>query len=91
MLGNRGLLLVEDADLLSVLPFFIKYPHIPLVQRVLKDLIGVGPLGAIGGVDADVIPAVRALARNPPFAGGRGIKEFDRLAFQLFRDRKSVV
>ena len=85
LLGNRGLLLVEDADLLSVLPFFIKYPHIPLVQRGLEDFIGVDALGAVGGICADVIRAVLALTLHPPFTGRIGVIKTDFLLPQALR------
>ena len=91
LLGDGGLLFIEDADFLPVLPMLIKNAHIPLVQQRLKNLIGVNPLGAVGGVDADVILAVGALVQHPPLAGGIGIHQLDLTVPQPFRGLAQLI
>ena len=69
----------QNTGFLAAYPFFIEYPHVPLVQRGLKKLIGVDALGAVGSVDTDVIPAVLVLSLDPPLAGGIGTTELNLL------------
>ena len=85
LLGNSGVLGVEDANLLSVLIFAVIYPRVPLVQKVLKNGIGVLVLGSIGGENAGVVPFVLALACYIPFAGDFIVGNIYFSISQMFR------
>ena len=76
-LGDGGFLLVQDGDTLAAFRFhIIEDAHILQVQRLLNDLVGVDPTGAVGivGIDAD---SVQRLALNVPFAGVLGVVDMD--------------
>lgn len=56
-LGDGGFFLVQNSDFLSVPVLnIVKNPHIPQVQGVLDDLVGIDAGGAVGAVGLDVHP-----------------------------------
>ena len=71
----------------NTLPFgvLVINPRVPLVQKVLKNDIGASALGAIGGMDAGVIPLVLALALYIPFAGDFVVENVYFAVPQIFR------
>ena len=54
----------------------IKHTHIPLVQGLLQNLIGVHALGAIGGQGFDIAP-VGIFLGNGPLSGSAGAQDFN--------------
>ena len=70
-------------SLITVHPFCIKYTHIALVQRVLKNLIGIDTFCAKSGVGPDIILAVGALVHYPPLTGGIGIQQEIKMLFAV--------
>ena len=77
VLRDSGFLFVQHTDFPPLrIVFSIENPHVPQVQGVLDNLIGVDPLGAISVVGAD-IAAVNVLFRDIPFVGDFGIADMD--------------
>ena len=67
LLGEGGFLTVEDALFLSVrVPYGVVDAHIPQVQRIFKDFIGVGAVGAVGHAGVDVVVGDAVLAGDVP-------------------------
>lgn len=57
ILGNGSFLFVENRLFVAVFVLhIIKHTHIPLVQGLLQNLIGIHPLGAVGGQCFDIAP-----------------------------------
>ena len=74
LLGQRCFLFVQDTALLSFrILHRIVDPDILQVQRFLQDLIGIGPVGAVGHVSSHIIVAGIGLAVDPPLRGIGGI------------------
>ena len=67
LLGEGGFLTVKDALFLSVrIPYGVVDAHIPQVQRIFKDFIGVGAVGAVGHAGVDVVVGDAVLAGDVP-------------------------
>ncbi|CDB29335.1 unknown [Firmicutes bacterium CAG:137] len=77
VLGDGGFLFVENRLLIAILILYIiEHPHIPLVQGLLQNLIGIHPLCAVGGKGL-YVARIRILSRDAPLAGGPGAQDFD--------------
>ena len=88
VLRDSGFLFIQDALLMTVRVLNgVENPHVPQIQGVLDNLIGVDPLCAIGVVGAD-IAAVNAFFRNIPFAGDLGITDVDAALAMPRRSQK---
>ena len=67
LLGEGGFLTVEDALFLAVrVPYGVVDAHIPQVQRIFKDFVGVGAVGAVGHAGVDVVVGDAVLAGDVP-------------------------
>ena len=67
LLGEGGFLAVEDALFLSVrVPYGVVDAHVPQVQRIFKDFVGVGAVGAVGHAGVDVVVGDAVLAGDVP-------------------------
>ena len=84
LLGNGSVLGIENTLSFGAL---IINPRIPLIQKVLKNDIGASALGAIGGMDAGIVPLVHALALHIPFACDFVVENI-YLFMQIFRHLK---
>ena len=88
VLRDGGFFFIQDALLMPVRVLYgIENPHVPQIQGVLNNLIGVDPLCAIGVVGAD-IAAVNAFFRNIPFASDLGIADMDAALAMPRRSQK---
>ena len=77
ILGNGGFLFVENRLFVAVFVLhIIKHTHIPLVQGLLQNLIGIHALGAVGGQSFDIAP-VSVLFGNGPLSGSAGAQDFN--------------
>ena len=67
LLGEGGFLAVEYALFLSVrVPYGVVDAHVPQVQRIFKDFVGVGAVGAVGHAGVDVVVGDAVLAGDVP-------------------------
>ena len=67
LLGEGGFLAVEDALFLAVrVPYGVVDAHVPQVQRIFKDFVGVGAVGAVGHAGVDVVVGDAVLAGDVP-------------------------
>lgn len=77
ILGNGSFLFVENRLFVAVFVLhIIKHTHIPLVQGLLQNLIGIHPLGAVGGQCFDIAP-VGIFLGNGPLTGSAGAQDFN--------------
>ena len=68
LLGEGGFLTVEDTFFLAVrIPDGVVDAHVPQVQRIFKDFVGVGAVGAVGHAGVDVVVGDAVLAGDVPF------------------------
>ena len=73
LLGEGGLLAVEDALFLAVsVHLGVIDADVAEIERFLQNLVGVGPLGAVGHAGVDVAIAHGAFAGDVPFCGVLG-------------------
>ena len=77
ILGNGSLLLVQHPDFVAVgIELGVINADILLIQGLLKDVIGIDALGAVGGNRLDVA-AVKGFVGHIPFAGMGRIQHMD--------------
>ena len=70
LLCKGGCFLVEHALLFSVrILHSVVDAHIPQVQRILQNLVGVGPVRTVGGIRGDIGARHDVLAVDSPFGG----------------------
>ena len=51
--------------------------YVPEIQRILQDVIGVGPVGSVGRISGDIIMGDSEFLRHLPFACMLGIQDPD--------------
>ena len=67
LLGEGGFLAVEDALFLAVrVPYGVVDARVPQVQRIFKDFVGVGAVGAVSHAGVDVVVGDAVLAGDVP-------------------------
>ena len=77
ILGNGGFLLVQHPDFVAVgIELGVINADILLIQSLLKDVVGIDALGAVGGYRLDVA-AVKGLVGHIPLAGMGRIQNMD--------------
>ena len=77
VLGNGSFLLVENRLFIAVFVLHVvEHPHIPLIQRLFQNLIGIHPFGSIGGCGFDIAPVCIFIC-DCPLPGGAGTQDFD--------------
>ena len=81
LLGKRGLFFVENTLLLSVCVLNrVVDTHIPKIQRIFQNPIGIGTAGTVGHISMNIIFAQCALSGNLPFRSHGRKLHFDASA-----------
>ena len=79
LLRERGFLLVQYAALLAGIGVFVRVvnAHVPQIQRVLQNMIGVNARGSVGSAGGNVPFGDMALMGNAPLRRKSGIVDAD--------------
>ena len=86
-----GFLCVQDAALMAVCVLNgVIDADIPEVQGVLQQPVGVGPVGAVGGVGGNIVAPGHGFSGHLPFGGVGGIVDLNLIP-QIYRGLESLV
>ena len=79
LLGKHRLLLVQDTPLFTVLLNGIINAAVPQIQGVLQNLVGVGPVGAVGFGGHDIIHSGGRFVADAPFGRKWRVADLDQV------------
>jgi len=79
LLGKHRLLLVQDTPLFTILLNGIINAAVPQIQGVLQNLVGVGPVGAVGFGGHDIIHSGGRFVADAPFGRKWRVADLDQV------------
>ena len=79
LLGKHRLLLVQDTPLFTILLNGIINAAVPQIQGVLQNLVGVGPMGAVGFGGHDIIHSGGRFVADAPFGRKWRVADLDQV------------